>query len=126
MSQAGAGSCARSPAWLPEHRGRGGQLALMELILVSHCSARLAGWRDHQKNKAGWGVGTFSNVQPTLFPSFHGTFSCISKKQRGVTLLLNATSFYLFLRVVSEGWQLTSLLSQMPAAFFVGHLRHNL
>lgn len=34
---------------------------------------RLAGCRHHQKNEAGWGVGTFSNAQPTLFPSFHGT-----------------------------------------------------
>lgn len=83
MSQAWAGSCARSPVWLPEHRGRGGQLALMELILVSHCSARLAGWRDHQKNKAGWGVGTFSNVQPTLFPSFHGTVQLHKQEAEG-------------------------------------------
>lgn len=125
MSQAWAGSCARSPVWLPEHRGRGGQLALMELILVSHCSARLAGWRDHQKNKAGWGVGTFSNVQPTLFPSFHGTVQLHKQEAKGSDSAVEC-NFYLFLRVVSEGWQLTPLLSRMPAAFFVGHLRHNL
>lgn len=26
-----------------------------------------------EKNEANWGVGTFANVQPTLFPGFHGT-----------------------------------------------------
>ena len=78
----------QSPVWLAEHRGRGGQLALMELILLSHCSARLAGWRHHQKNEAGWGVGTFSNVQPTVFPSFHGTVQLHKQEVKGSDCLM--------------------------------------
>lgn len=49
--------------------------------------------RDRQKNEAGWGVGTFSNAQPTLFPSFHGTAQL---HMQGVKeTLFNMTSFSL-------------------------------
>lgn len=51
------------------------------------------GLRDRQKNEAGWGVGTFSNAQPTLFPSFHGTAQL---HMQGVKeTLFNMTSFSL-------------------------------
>lgn len=121
VSQVWRGSCSRSPVWLPEHHGRGGQLALTELMSVS-----LVGWIEGSSEK--WdrlGCGNiFKCTTHSFFQASMGQFSCISRQWRRGTLL--NMSFSLFLKVVTEGWQLTPLLSWIPAAFFVGHLRHNL
>lgn len=50
VSQGRAGSRARSPVWLPEHRGRGGQLALMELIFMFPLYCEV-GWMEGSSEK---------------------------------------------------------------------------
>lgn len=60
------------------------------------------GWRHHQKNEAGWAVGSFSSAQPTLFPRFHGTAQ-LHKQEIKEGTLFNMTPFSLsVLERVSE------------------------
>jgi hypothetical protein len=61
---------------------------------------------------------------PLFFPSFHGTAQLHKPEMKESNSVEYDLFFYLLLRVIMKalgrGWQLTSLLSWMPTAFFVG------